>query len=404
MLDRMQIEPTNNGTGVVQWVVPPPTRSMRDRGRQLSGGNNKSWRTPDSSHSNESRMDNRDYISCAPSKQIDSSIWVQASTDIATCKTLCTFAQYHLKELQEHQRLIARTRANLLSTHAHNQQDALSMSRYDTSKLKVRGQQIKAIETIKQLTNYLKELTHLKRHFESEATNGPMHDEALNKVSDIRAEIIQALNNFVLENSDIDFPIDSEEFDYDLCIDARVRDQNYLDPSGQHQSKIETSISSKKVSQEEDAPHSLLGSSEDTSQFQQVLAAQSQDQKGNLERYRREIQKLERDTMELRRLFSDFYVLVKTQEEQIDSIEGNIMVAHHHIYEGQHNLSRTMKSLTILVPVTGCMAGALIGGPIGVAVGGKLGGLTVGCVTSLLGLVSTYGAQRLIACNKLKDS
>lgn len=443
----------NSGQGVVQWVVPPQAKRIKtDQSKDKQNGAFKSKPNNSSSNINHDKDDSffsinqsksddsgiREDFSIHSSSHIEGDIEPTSLLDISLCRTICIFVEEHLKELAEHQKCINLARSKINNNNVHygnkNAYTSLDASNFithnDISKLKVRDEQTKAIETIKQLTNYLKELTHLKKQFESTESNNSrsIDEDTLNKLLEARTKTIQALNDFVLSNYDIDIPIiDSEDNnEYDLCTDIHTNQlmpsvgiQNSQDDNGLEK---ENSINKNYIIKEQpfiiinDDDHLNHDSQQDEyyhiqqqqqqQQSANVIATNHSDQfyMDNLEKHKREIRKLEKDTIELRRLFSDFYNLVKTQGEQVDSIENNIVITTHRINEGQHNLNKAMKSLTILVPVTGCITGALIGGPLGLAIGGKLGGITIGCATSLLGLLSSYTAHRKITSQKLKDA
>lgn len=439
----MQTFPNNTitGQGVVQWVVPPQTKKAKKDQFKTQQQNNSA---PETSNHNNSNTDDSFYSKLSnQSKSDDSGIRedysIRSSShskcdtetsllDISLCRTICVFVDQHIKELAEHQKSINIARSKINNNSIHDVQPTYNIdtSNYiahnDISKLKVRDEQTKAIETIKQLTNYLKELTNLKKQFESsDDKSRPIDEDTVNKLLEARTRTIQALNNFVLSNYDIDIPIvDSEDIinsEYDLCTDVHTRHlsqpveiEKFQDSDAFREK--EKSIDKNHITAREppfviinDDGHLDYNSQRDDQyHFQQstVIATNSdQFQINNLEKHKREIRKLERDTVELRRLFSDFYNLVKIQGEQVDSIENNIVNTTHRISEGQHNLNKAMKSLTFLVPATGCITGALIGGPLGLAIGGKLGGITIGCATSLLGLLSSYTAHKKIVSQKL---
>jgi hypothetical protein len=263
------------------------------------------------------------------------------------------------------------------------------VSRNDLSRIKVRSEQTKATETIKQLTSYLRELSHIKNQMES--VNELADEDSLNRLSDIRNSIIQALNDFVLANTDIDFPIIGDVpsgADYDLCLDA-PRALN-----GRQSTRVQP------ISDTNNAGY--LSDRTNIQEGNLLVMKQDESKEAEMaEKRLQEVQKLERDTIELKRLFADFYELVKVQGEQVDTIEDNIVMAAQQISDGRNHLAnRPMRGMTMIVPVTGCITGALIGGPIGFFIGGKLGGLTVVCATSLLGLLSSLGAQKCIVDSK----
>lgn len=93
------------------------------------------------------------------------------------------------------------------------------------------------------------------------------------------------------------------------------------------------------------------------------------------------------------------------QKKFIDSIEDNIIAADCQVNTAHVHLKQAIcpKTLGVLVPVAGCITGALVGGPLGFVIGGKLCGLTVGCVSSIICLFSSIEAQRCSGSKKMKS-
>lgn len=401
----MPTSPTGGGRGVVQWVIPPQAKPKKGITRSSTNGHIIPQNTNITDTDSNSHDENITHL------QEDGQIQSQTNTkpviDMSICRTICIFVDQHLKELQMHQQMIDKARSRLVFDNLHNSPDLLDstfIARNDLSKLKVRDEQTKAIETIKQLTNYLKELAYLQRLCDS--ANQSIDEETLSKLSDIRSDIIQALNDFVLSNYDIDVPIiDPEDFasnGYDLCADAGVslrHDRIDKEPTSPENGLKRTSSQGKPSFES-----SSLDVIEQSNEQYLIQSVSHLDQKfENCNMRQREIQKIEKDTVALRQLFSEFYNLVKAQGEQVDLIEDNIVITTHRISDGHRNINKSVNGLTILVSATGCMAGALIGGPIGIVLGGKLGCITIGFASSLLGLLSSYTAQRRLGCIKKDD-
>lgn len=438
----------NNRTsvGVAQWVVPKRNPNLKSainkenakqiRTRQLV--NNSSPILRQHSNSNLSSIiieNNQTHQRLTQSQHVDHPSQDQNKIDDAIYKTICVIVEQYLTELRQHQKQINLARSRLLRRAYHSSTDESFIAHNDISRLRVRDEQTKAIETIKQLTNYLKELSTLRRHENEELDS--VSEGIHNKLSDLRNDIIHTLNDFVIANSDIDIPIvdpedpTSEERDYDLCIEAQrsLRDNQIANRSGDSKVLSASSAGSSSIYVTTKTTTTTTTKSNETNfrplaakncntlsdEFQsseepncddkhKLLAIHDDYQVIELNKRRREILKLEKNTVELRNLFVDFYNLVKTQGEQVDTIEDNLVIAAQHISEGRNHLQpRPIKGLTVLIPMTGCITGALIGGPIGFILGGKLGGVTIICATSLLGLLSSLGAQKCIGNKRMKS-
>lgn len=442
-----------NSDSVVRWVVPPPKKKSsnpnpKSNPKSKPKPNKDSRHTIEkassakpNNHTNQTESLNAndcDKITSGPKHEQQN--WV---IDVSLCRTISTFVEEHLRELSERQNVINKARSRLIDSNLHNMNRADSGAN-DLVRIRVRDEQTKAIETIRQLTNYLGELSLIKRRWESNELQ--LDEPVSNRISLLRTNIIQAVNEFVLANNDIDVPLQcvDEYFEYDLCLDARnarprsgsgrlptssggcwaackldesgpssrTLDEDSLDTrlTSSSGSLVDISLSGPEHWASPQACASVSASARadrpSQSQSQSQLVA-GEDELAAIERRRKEVAKLERDTDELRQLFVEFYRQVQAQAEQVDSIEQSIALANCHVSEGQLQLqlSRAVRDrgLGLLVPVTGCLTGALLGGPLGLAIGGKLGGITVGCASSLICLVSSLGAQRCIGPDRLKS-
>lgn len=388
--------------GIVQWVVP--TRPRCNITKNPSNKRNSSREPNGYMANNGFPSSDTDARSFTSNDSITPDTIRIVLPDPTLLRTISAFVEGHLEELKEHQKSINKARLNSATQTGSTIRTQLDCdttvagNRPDVTKLKVRDEQTKAIETIKQLTNYFRELTYLIK--QCDAQKDRVDEETINKLSDLRSEITQAVNDFVLANSDIDLPIlEFDDSEYDYCVGAREAPLDRSTPQPVYSVNHPSGI----VVVDELVALDNSCDPESPARNNQQLVTTIDDQSIVLEKRRREIQKIERDTEELKRLFTDFYSLVKAQGEQVDSIENNIVIATHRISEGHRNMNKAMKSLTVIMPVTGCIAGALVGGPLGLALGGKMGGITVGCVTSLVGLMSSYSAHRCMVAKRIKN-
>lgn len=403
-------------TSRARWIVPPAqvsakTTDDQKKRRALQSVNTQNVQGTYIDNPNYSRSNshNDSGFSETSARSRDEDKDSSRALDLSTCKTLSIFIREHLKELREHQQSISQARSNM----ANFSNDGKYISRHDIPKLRVRDQQIRAIETIQQLTNYLREISLLMREKYTEFAKDSVCEEIFTTMEELRSEIIYSLNDFVLSNNDIDVPIidldDIQKSDYDLCIDAHSKALAEMSDSFADNVENIERRQYRTASCSMDDEHVIVISHENTPDERGVgrQALQQADlaiNEQSLDTRRKEIEKLQRDTLELRRLFSDFYELVKIQGEQLSTIEDNIVIAARHIGDGQQNLHRTVRNLNVIIPVTGCMAGAIIGGPVGLALGGKIGAISMLCGASLLGLMSSYGAQRCITGNNSNNN
>lgn len=426
----MQSKGSNQSDSRAQWVVPP---SRLKTSPQNSKNNNINSKKQDQRKQHPKELDSPDTRSVRSQSNCSSlSVDTSSRNDIVVntinfctpdghnqaiildsnlCRTLAVIIAENIKELRSHQLEINRARMRLVK--ASDAQEIPNdsgnfITHNDFLRLQVRDEQTKAIETIKQLNNYLGVTSALKRQIElTNNNNNSLSDDICNSISDLRADIIQALNDFVLTNSDVDIPIVDPEDpncrDYDLCFDI-PRDKRLYGSTD-----LEDSLSSAQLSEyrKEELRNNepLVVISDENFEIensnQVLLMSQGASRQTDIEKRRKEIHKLEKDTVELRKLFAEFYNLVKVQGETMDTIEDNIVVATQRIADGRTSLNK-IKIATAIVPVTGCITGALIGGPIGFIVGGKLGTVSIICASTLLGLLSSLGAQKCFTGKRIK--
>ncbi|XP_077454725.1 syntaxin-17 [Stigmatopora argus] len=83
---------------------------------------------------------------------------------------------------------------------------------------------------------------------------------------------------------------------------------------------------------------------------------------------------LEEDLQELSGLVTSFSVLVHSQQEMIDSIEGNVNTAAANVEEGSRSLGKAAGYKWTLLPLAGALLGGAIAGPLGLIIGLKTAG------------------------------
>ncbi|XP_077577452.1 syntaxin-17 [Stigmatopora nigra] len=83
---------------------------------------------------------------------------------------------------------------------------------------------------------------------------------------------------------------------------------------------------------------------------------------------------LEVDLQELSGLVTSFSVLVHSQQEMIDSIEGNVNTAAANVEEGSRSLGKAVGYKWTLLPLAGALLGGALAGPLGLIIGLKTAG------------------------------
>lgn len=292
-------------------------------------------------------------------------------------RTVGIIVDEHLAKLNAHQTQIKLARKQLKnSTSTTHDENYITTSCF--LKLKLRDEQTKSIATIKQLKNDVKELNILEE--QCRTLGIATGKESLNRLSKVRKQLIDATASFMNSNKDIKEPCQTGE---QICDDLKMESNRQINPNysqGSNRNFFRDNTNLENLLVDEDSCDKI----------------ESQTSEKKIEFSLQEIQmikKLERDTIELRRLFQEFAEITQNQGVMTDMIQHNIITANHHINEGHHHLNKSMKSISVLVPVTGCLTGALIGGPLGLILGGKTMALTIGCLSTLLGLAATFNPK-----------
>ncbi|XP_057690376.1 syntaxin-17 [Corythoichthys intestinalis] len=83
---------------------------------------------------------------------------------------------------------------------------------------------------------------------------------------------------------------------------------------------------------------------------------------------------LEEDLQELSSLVTSFSVLVHSQQEMIDSIEGNVNTAVANVEEGSKSLGKAVGYKWAMLPLAGALLGGVLAGPLGLIIGLKTAG------------------------------
>uniref|UniRef100_A0A3B3D1W8 Syntaxin-17 n=1 Tax=Oryzias melastigma TaxID=30732 RepID=A0A3B3D1W8_ORYME len=94
---------------------------------------------------------------------------------------------------------------------------------------------------------------------------------------------------------------------------------------------------------------------------------------------------LEGDLKELSGLVTEFSLLVRSQQEKIDSIEDNINTASTNVEEGAKSLGKAVGYKLAVLPVAGALLGGVLGGPLGLLAGFKAAGVAAALGGGALG-------------------
>ncbi|XP_060604741.1 syntaxin-17-like [Ruditapes philippinarum] len=84
---------------------------------------------------------------------------------------------------------------------------------------------------------------------------------------------------------------------------------------------------------------------------------------------------LQENLEELNVMIHQFASAVKTQQENIDSIEDNVEQAHISVQDGTKHLAKAAKYKAAVLPIAGAVVGTVLAGPVGLVAGAKIGGL-----------------------------
>lgn len=297
----------------------------------------------------------------------------------------------HLAQLGEHHKQIKLAK-NKLQSSVNFECDISGgvSSRTENLRWQVRDEQTKAIKTIKQLTNDLKELEGLEQRCKALCLT--LDENTTQRLEKIRRVLVETTENFISSNKDIGNPIKNTDI-----VEAKSVNQRFLRQINQNSFMGSTSqiqiVNSDNEDECDKRQVELLNNiskevhcREDTEN--RIKALQM-------------IEKIERDTVELKRLFQEFSEVIVEQGRQTNSIEQNIVLASQHVNEGRQHLNDAAK-LALIVQLTGCISGALIGGPLGFLLGGKLCGATFCGLSGIFGLVISSKAKRRLDESKIK--
>uniref|UniRef100_A0A3Q3IBR1 t-SNARE coiled-coil homology domain-containing protein n=2 Tax=Monopterus albus TaxID=43700 RepID=A0A3Q3IBR1_MONAL len=94
---------------------------------------------------------------------------------------------------------------------------------------------------------------------------------------------------------------------------------------------------------------------------------------------------LEVDLKELSGLVMEFSLLVHSQQEKMDSIEGNVNTAATNVEEGTKSLGKAVGYKLAVLPVAGALLGGVLGGPLGLLAGFKVAGVAAAIGGGALG-------------------
>nr|XP_054750090.1 syntaxin-17-like [Lytechinus pictus]XP_054750095.1 syntaxin-17-like [Lytechinus pictus] len=251
-----------------------------------------------------------------------------------------------------------------LANHCRNIQKFQQLQQWD----KLRVEQINARRTVQQLKANVREMEKVRLQ---------VNDDDLksfdDQVSPVKEEVIQAVVKVIelcgVETSPLDPPVMTQSLTDSLLstdegLRSRFRHTNSLEASS-HSSSMESSDAiPENLSQESSEAHHPLQQQEQQQTQEDMMPSQQVQDSWDM---------LKNELVELNSLTHEFAGQVQAQQEQVDSIQNNIQVAHTNIQTGVKHLLKASTYKAAMLPIGGALLGGIVGGPVGIVAGMKVG-------------------------------
>ncbi|XP_054750090.2 syntaxin-17-like [Lytechinus pictus] len=251
-----------------------------------------------------------------------------------------------------------------LANHCRNIQKFQQLQQWD----KLRVEQINARRTVQQLKANVREMEKVRLQVNEDDLKS--FDD---QVSPVKEEVIQAVVKVIelcgVETSPLDPPVMTQSLTDSLLstdegLRSRFRHSNSLGASS-HSSSMESSDAvPENLSQESSEAHHLLQQQEQQQTQEDMMPSQQVQDSWDM---------LKNELVELNSLTHEFAAQVQAQQEQVDSIQNNIQVAHTNIKTGVKHLLKASTYKAAMLPIGGALLGGIVGGPVGIVAGMKVG-------------------------------
>ncbi|XP_063693913.1 syntaxin-17-like [Bolinopsis microptera] len=235
-----------------------------------------------------------------------------------------------------------------------------------------------ASRTFKNLKNCLKELDKLENKvFYSDL------DKFKSTADPLRQSAYDGIVKFVQLDDDLD-KIDQSDLDTQSVSTLHISQL----PSNQYEDHISQDVSNLPHSSQTGEEHPELMSLQETKS--------SEDDLEQLEATAQSWNQLQHDIQDVAEIMASLSKLVKTQGEEVDTLELNVEIAKERTTLGLLEIIKARRAKFAGVPVAGAVVGCVVGGPIGMLVGFKVAGVVTAALGTFVGYKSAKYLRRKV--------